>query len=53
MEYNARDRDGDGLADGRSTDPLVADTDGDGLRDGIEVMGWEIPVVNVGSSASW
>ncbi|MEG3601969.1 MAG: hypothetical protein VX365_00840, partial [Candidatus Thermoplasmatota archaeon] len=48
MEYNARDRDGDGLADGRSTDPLVADTDGDGLRDGIEVMGWEILVVNVG-----
>ena len=27
---------------------MVADTDGDGLRDGIEVMGWEIFVVNVG-----
>ncbi|GIT10612.1 MAG: hypothetical protein CM1200mP32_01050 [Methanobacteriota archaeon] len=36
-EYNARDRDGDGFVDGRSTDPLVADTDGDGLIDGIEV----------------
>lgn len=48
MEYNARDRDGDGIVDGRSTDPLVADTDGDGLIDGIEVMGWEILVVNVG-----
>ncbi|MGB0616937.1 MAG: hypothetical protein ACPGOT_02695 [Candidatus Poseidoniaceae archaeon] len=48
MEYNARDKDGDGIAEGRSTNPLVADTDGDGLRDGIEVMGWEILVVNIG-----
>jgi len=48
MEYNARDRDGDGIIDGRSTDPLNPDTDGDGLIDGIEVMGWEILVVNNG-----
>ncbi len=48
MEYNARDTDGDGTADGRSTDPLNPDTDGDGLKDGIEVMGWEILVVNRG-----
>lgn len=50
MEYNAKDRDGDGIIDGRSTDPLVADTDGDGLKDGIEVMGWEILVVNRGTN---
>ena len=49
MEYNAKDRDGDGIIDGRSTDPLVSDTDGDGLKDGIEVMGWEILVVNKGT----
>nr|MCS5536843.1 hypothetical protein [Candidatus Poseidoniaceae archaeon] len=49
MEYNAKDRDGDGIIDGRSTDPLVFDTDGDGLRDGIEVMGWDILVVNKGT----
>ena len=48
MEYNARDVDGDGIADGRSTDPLDPDTDGDGLKDGIEVMGWEIRVVERG-----
>ena len=36
-EYNARDRDSDGFADGRSTDPLVADTDGDGFSDGGEI----------------
>jgi len=48
MEYNARDKDGDGIVDGRSTDPLNPDTDGDGLRDGIEVMGWDILVVNRG-----
>ena len=48
MEYQARDKDGDGVADGRSTDPLNPDTDGDGLLDGIEVMGWEILVVNRG-----
>ena len=47
-EYNARDRDGDGIVDGRSTDPLVADTDNDGLIDGIEVIGWTIRVVDVG-----
>ena len=46
MEYNARDIDGDGIIDGRSTDPLNPDTDGDGLKDGIEVMGWDILVVN-------
>ena len=46
MEYNARDSDGDGIIDGRSTD--IADTDGDGLKDGIEVIGWEILVVNRG-----
>ena len=48
MEYNARDIDGDGIIDGRSTDPLNPDTDGDGLKDGIEVMGWDILVVNRG-----
>lgn len=50
MEYNAKDKDGDGVTDGRSTDPLVEDTDGDGLKDGIEVMGWEILVVNKGTN---
>jgi hypothetical protein len=49
MEYNAKDRDGDGIIDGRSTNPLVSDTDGDGLKDGIEVMGWDILVVNKGT----
>ncbi|MFQ3317084.1 MAG: hypothetical protein ACI8T6_000508, partial [Candidatus Poseidoniaceae archaeon] len=53
MEYNARDRDGDGIIDGRSTDPLNPDTDGDGLMDGIEVMGWEILVVNNGIMKTW
>lgn len=53
MEYNARDRDNDGIADGRSTDPLNPDTDGDGLYDGIEVMGWEILVVNRGVQPTW
>ena len=53
MEYNARDKDGDGIVDGRSTNPLVADTDGDGLIDGIEVMGWEILVVNRGVQRTW
>ena len=53
MEYNARDRDGDGIIDGRSTDPLNPDTDGDGLIDGIEVMGWEILVVNNGVIRTW
>lgn len=48
MEYQARDRDNDGEVDGRSTDPLNPDTDGDGLNDGIEVMGWDILVVNRG-----
>ena len=47
-EYNARDRDGDGVVDGRSTDPLVADTDADGLIDGIEVIGWKIRIVDFG-----
>ncbi len=47
-EYNARDRDGDGIIDGRSTDPLVADTDADGLIDGIEVIGWKIRIVDFG-----
>jgi hypothetical protein len=47
-EYNARDRDGDGIIDGRSTDPLVADTDSDGLIDGIEVIGWKIRIVDFG-----
>ena len=47
-EYNARDRDGDGVVDGRSTDPLDADTDADGLIDGIEVIGWKIRIVNFG-----
>ena len=47
-EYEARDRDGDGIVDGRSSDPLNPDTDGDGLIDGIEVMGWTIRVVNRG-----
>ena len=47
-EYNARDRDGDGIVDGRSTNPLVADTDNDGLIDGIEVIGWTIRVVDMG-----
>lgn len=53
MEYNARDRDGDGVIDGRSTNPLNPDTDGDGLIDGIEVMGWEILVVNRGVQRTW
>ena len=48
MEYEARDRDKDGELDGRSTDPLKADTDGDGLIDGIEVIGWYILVVQRG-----
>ena len=43
MEYKANDRDQDGILDGRSTNPLNADTDNDGLIDGIEVMGWEAP----------
>ncbi|MEC9457527.1 MAG: hypothetical protein VYD27_00960 [Candidatus Thermoplasmatota archaeon] len=47
-EYNARDRDGDGVVDGRSTDPLNADTDADGLIDGIEVIGWKIRIVDFG-----
>ena len=47
-EYQARDRDGDGIIDGRSSDPLNPDTDGDGLIDGIEVMGWTIRVVQRG-----
>ena len=37
MEYKANDRDQDGILDGRSTNPLNADTDSDGLIDGIEV----------------
>ncbi len=45
MEYNARDRDGDGNPEGRSSNPLDPDTDDDGLIDGIEVMGWEIRIV--------
>ena len=53
MEYNARDRNGDGIIDGRSTDPLNPDTDGDNLLDGIEVMGWEILVVNNGVVKTW
>ena len=53
MEYNARDRNGDGIIDGRSTDPLNPDTDGDNLLDGIEVMGWEILVVNNGVVRTW
>ena len=53
MEYQANDRDQDGVLDGRSTDPLNADTDGDGLIDGIEVMGWEILVVNRGVQPTW
>ena len=53
MEYNARDRNGDGIIDGRSTDPLNPDTDGDSLLDGIEVMGWEILVVNNGVVKTW
>ena len=36
MEYKANDRDQDGILDGRSTDPLNADTDADGLIDGIK-----------------
>lgn len=47
-EYNARDRDGDGIPDGRSTNPLDSDTDDDGLIDGIEVMGWTIRIIDVG-----
>ena len=47
MEYNARDMIYTG---GRSTNPLVSDTDGDGLLDGIEVMGWDILVVNKGTN---
>ena len=53
MEYKANDRDQDGILDGRSTDPLNADTDSDGLIDGIEVMGWEILVVNRGVQPTW
>jgi len=48
-EYNARDRNGDGIVDGRSTDPLVADTDSDGLIDGIEVIGWKIRIIDQGA----
>lgn len=51
QEYNARDRDGDGTVDGRSTNPTNPDTDGDGLRDGIEVLGWNILVVERGVKA--
>ncbi len=47
-EYNARDRDNDGIIDGRSTNPLDSDTDDDGLIDGIEVMGWTIRIIDVG-----
>jgi len=47
-EYNARDRDSDGVVDGRSTDPLSSDTDADGLIDGIEVIGWKIRIVDFG-----
>jgi hypothetical protein len=43
-EYNARDRNGDGIIDSGTTDPLTFDTDGDGLGDGIEVNGWNIAV---------
>jgi len=53
MEYNARDSNGDGVVDSRSTDPLDPDTDNDGLKDGIEVMGWEILVVNRGVNRIW
>jgi len=53
MEYQANDRDQDGVLDGRSTNPLNPDTDGDGLLDGIEVMGWEILVVNRGVQTTW
>ena len=53
MEYKANDRDQDGILDGRSTNPLNADTDSDGLIDGIEVMGWEILVVNRGVQPTW
>ena len=53
MEYQANDRNQDGVLDGRSTNPLNPDTDGDGLLDGIEVMGWEILVVNRGVQATW
>ncbi len=48
-EYMAKDRDNDGEAEGRSTEPLNPDTDGDGLIDGIEVGGWEILVVSRGT----
>ena len=53
MEYKANDRDQDGILDGRSTNPLNADTDSDGLIDGIEVMGWEILVVTRGVQPTW
>ena len=51
-EFNARDRDGDGAVDGRSTDPLSPDTDGDGLIDGIEVIGWTIRICLLYTSPS-
>ena len=46
------DTDLDGLSDFNETvlyhtNPLKADTDGDGLSDGMEVAGFNIPVVNV------
>ena len=41
-----RDSNGDGIIDGRSTDPLNPDTDGDGLKDGIEVVVGTPLVVN-------
>ena len=54
-EYNARyecspncSKNPDSIVTGRSTDPLNPDTDGDGLKDGIEVIGWDILVVNRG-----
>ena len=46
-EYESKFND-EGLAVGRSTDPLVPDTDYDGLIDGIEVIGWTILVVEKG-----
>ena len=46
-EYQSKFND-EGVAIGRSTDPLIADTDYDGLIDGIEVIGWNILVVEKG-----
>ena len=46
-EYQSKFND-EGVAVGRSTDPLIADTDYDGLIDGIEVIGWDILVVEKG-----